>query len=111
MEKITLTPSAPYWWECPGCGFKNEEASLGESVVACDKCNQKFSLDESGDESTKIKKPTLVENLKLGNLKETCQAYLDNPEPDGDFEHYIFEEAMQAFFGRDVFDYINGRLK
>lgn len=48
------------------------------------------------------------------DLIEACQDYLDyidSPEyhEDGvdDYEHAIFEAALQAVFGRDVFDFVN----
>jgi hypothetical protein len=62
-------------------------------------------------------KPTLKANIDLEKLKEMCQDYIDElDEPDvcedvvGEQEHYIFEEALRALFGEDVFNWVNTKL-
>ena len=64
-----------------------------------------------------MKKPTLLnkEQIDLTDLKQICQDYInyiDNDEEysgDNDYSTYIFETAMQALLGKDVFEYVNER--
>ena len=65
-------------------------------------------------------KPVMLENPDLTPLKKICQEYIDllaDPNPAGlseadDFVHYIFEIALQTFFGEDVFkSYINKKVR
>ncbi len=58
-----------------------------------------------------------TEEVDLNELRKTCQAYIDfidNDEDyheDNDFDHYIFEKALQAIFGSDVWEFVNNRQK
>lgn len=62
-----------------------------------------------------MKKPEQLQNANLTQLRKICQDYLDFVDndkeysEDNDFNEYIFETAMQTFFGDKVFDYINKR--
>jgi hypothetical protein len=49
-------------------------------------------------------------------LRSLCQSYIDELAKeegyvDEDLEHYIFEAAMEACFGKDVWKWINARMK
>ncbi len=53
------------------------------------------------------------ENLNLQGLRQNCENYVNKviankgyPE-DSDDEHYIFEEALKAFYGKGIFEYLN----
>lgn len=46
-------------------------------------------------------KALCVEYLKLRQSPEYCS------DDGSDFEHYLFEEALKAVYGPNVFDYIN----
>ena len=56
-------------------------------------------------------KPKQVENPNWMPLREICQEYincLDSEEYcDDDFSHYIYETALRALFGKNVFDWVN----
>lgn len=63
-----------------------------------------------------MNKPELIHDNKidLTDLKKQCQEYIDylssdDFHEDGDSKRvpYIFESAMKALFGKNVFDYIN----
>jgi hypothetical protein len=60
-------------------------------------------------------KPELTGRIELENLLKLCKAYIENLDLNGyvdeDFEHYIFEAAMQTFYGGDIFKYINAKRK
>ena len=51
----------------------------------------------------------MIENPDLKNLKLTCQAWLDEYDPDygEDDMHHVYETAMETIFGKDVFKYLN----
>lgn len=65
------------------------------------------------------KKPEVgKDNIPLHNLIKSCQEYIDfidsvgeDYSEDGldDFEHRIFETAVTAVYGREVWDWINKR--
>jgi len=60
-------------------------------------------------------KPTQLKEPDFEELKKQCQAYIDyvasdDYHEDNDRDHYIFEEAMEAVFGKDVWKFINGRF-
>jgi len=55
-------------------------------------------------------RPMPIDNPKLDNLKALCEEYLDEVErgdEDTDTKHYLFEAAMEAFYGKEVWEYIN----
>ena len=53
--------------------------------------------------------------IDLTELRNVCQGYIDFIDndkeyyEDNNYDHYIFEKAMTAIFGKDVFDWINQR--
>lgn len=63
----------------------------------------------------KTDRPVLLEKRNYKTLTETLEGYLDyleSPEfsEDNDFETYIYEETLKAFYGDKVFDFINSRM-
>lgn len=60
------------------------------------------------------RKPALTDAFNFNDLQELCTDYLnsfDKYQPNPNLQNDIFESAMQTFFGKDVFDYINSRTK
>lgn len=59
--------------------------------------------------------PEPLENPDYTNLRDTCKGYLNELHEKGyaneDYSHYIFEEAMNAIYGKDVWKFINKKLK
>jgi hypothetical protein len=60
-------------------------------------------------------KPKVLEDMDLDHLIEQCQEYIDfidsdEYHEDGNDAHYIFEAAMMAVFGNDVFKWVNKRV-
>lgn len=55
--------------------------------------------------------PEPVEHPELAGLIDCCKSYIEevkeHGECDSDTRHYIFEEAMQAIYGKNIFDWIN----
>ena len=64
-----------------------------------------------------MKKPKQLntEEINLTALKEICQNYIDFVDndkeyhEDNDYDHYIFETAMETVFGKEVWNFINNR--
>jgi len=58
-------------------------------------------------------KPQQHESINIGSLRKICQFYIDDVHKDGyadyDYVHYIFEVAMGAVFGEDVWQWINAK--
>ena len=59
-------------------------------------------------------KPQQLKEVDLTGLRRVCQEYIDSLANDGwvddDLSYYIYEEAMQAIFGEDVFEWIDKQL-
>lgn len=50
----------------------------------------------------------------INDLKAICQSYInyvdsDNYHEDNDFKHYIFETAIETFFDKDVWKFLNSK--
>ena len=60
-------------------------------------------------------KPQQIDDPSLTNLRSMCQKYIDHiseRDPiDDDLKHYIFEAALEALFGADVWDFVNSRAR
>lgn len=60
-----------------------------------------------------MEKPKQIGEVDLQKLREVCQQYIDfidNDEEyhdDNDYDHYIFEKALEAIFGKEVWKFIN----
>lgn len=61
-------------------------------------------------------RPPLLDPPNFDLLKKTVVEYMDAVESveqggyvDEDFQHYIFEEAIKAFYGNDAWAFINER--
>lgn len=59
-------------------------------------------------------KPTRLDVVDATRLRNICQAYIDELDEKGwaddDTTHYIFEAAMEAVFGKDVWIWVNSKL-
>jgi DNA modification methylase len=66
-----------------------------------------------------IVKPIQLENPDLSDLREICQEYIDYVFEDPDYnedraakyDYYIYDEAISAIFGKDVWNNINERIE
>lgn len=63
-----------------------------------------------------MKKPEQLNVVDLVKLRELCQSYIDyldseDYSEDNDYDHYIFEEAMNALYGPSVWGYVNSKMK
>jgi hypothetical protein len=56
-------------------------------------------------------KPTLIELPDISKLSKMCQEYIDQLEEEeyvgDDFREYIFECALETFFGKEVWAFVN----
>ena len=63
----------------------------------------------------KAEKPALLAIFDIDDLEAICQQYIDelyNTErADDDLKQYIFEAAIEAFFGKGIWGWVNARLK
>lgn len=61
-----------------------------------------------------IKKPKQLETLDLEPLRKLCQGCIDCLARDGyvseDYDHYVYETAMETVFGKNVWEWVNSRL-
>ena len=68
-------------------------------------------LESRKKASREAAKPRQIENPDLTKLRRICQEYIDCKDTsaycDDDFGHWIYEAALMAFFGKDVFSWIN----
>jgi len=62
-----------------------------------------------------MSKPTKLENIEIDTLVQLCQDRIDEiadgDDVDSDLPHYIYEAAMEAVFGNNVWSWINERSK
>ncbi len=64
-----------------------------------------------------MEQPKQLETVDLQKLRKICQDYInfiDNDEKyseDNDYDHHIFEVAMETVFGKDVWNFVNNRRK
>lgn len=60
-------------------------------------------------------KPKQLPDKNFDNLIAMCQDYIDQVADKGwvddDLKHYIFEAAMGAVFGDEIWAFINSRLR
>jgi len=62
-----------------------------------------------------MEKPKPLEKIDPQELIEICQEYMDfidddeEYHEDNDYSSYIFEKAMEAVYGKDVWTFINAR--
>lgn len=65
------------------------------------------------DERELATMPKPVENPDWTEVKKMCQEVISQLAKDGwydeDLKHYIYESAMEAVFGKDVFTWMNKR--
>ena len=65
-----------------------------------------------------MEKPKQLETVNLTALRQACQEYIDWLDDDEeyfedgveDYEHEVMEKAMEAIFGKDVWDFINSKI-
>jgi len=57
-----------------------------------------------------MERPKQLDTIDLTALKEICSDYITEVELgdniDSDTDHYIFETAMEAIYGKDIFLYL-----
>jgi hypothetical protein len=75
----------------------------------------KAELERRERERAAGAKPRELELQTWGEVQKMCLDYIDEIDKNGwvddDLEHYIFEGAMSATFGPDVWGWINKKLK
>jgi hypothetical protein len=65
--------------------------------------------DEEPDEE-----PKQLTTVDTSSIRQICKEYIQcvkNGKEPKDAEHYIFEEALMAVYGKDIFNYVNTYLK
>lgn len=82
--------------------------------MALDSFSDKELKDElERRERTKPTAPPVLDNPNWKPLLDVCHDYLHELEvmgwADDDYKHYIYEAALDAIYGKDVWNFINGR--
>jgi hypothetical protein len=91
---------------------KKGEISYAQAIAWLEAQPPEF-IDNLFEELTEKKKqrPQLIDNPDLVPLKDLLEAGINHIAEHGreskDFEHYVFEECMIAFYGTDVWDWYN----
>lgn len=69
---------------------------------------------DEDDNMSEIYTPSPLAEPNFDRLRQECIAYIEwmqtaefHPDGGEDRMHWIFEEAMQAVFGKDIFDWVN----
>ncbi len=97
---------------------RNKEADENDLEVDFDKIEVGNSAHGyEGSKPIVVEKPKMLTDgeMNLTDLKDTCQGYIDfvwsdNFHEDNDYKAYIFETALQALFGKDVFESVNKKM-
>lgn len=69
---------------------------------------------EKREAQNRLPKPKIIERPTFDRLRVLCQSYVDGVDTDDlddDLKEYIFEAAMEAFFGDDYWEWNNLRLR
>ena len=86
----------------------NKGISYGHAAVIYDR-----KIEEQIQKE--IKRDRILHCRDLSKLKEICQEYIDFVDNDeeyheeNDYDNYVFEQAMEAIFGKNVWEFINNR--
>jgi flagellar biosynthesis chaperone FliJ len=78
--------------------------------------NAKKTVQKLEKQLENLTKPqrALISNMNLQPLINICTEYVEtgdyNNERD-DLEHYIFETALEMVYGKEVWNYINNKIK
>jgi hypothetical protein len=93
------------------------EVEIGEKKKEKIKKLSEFSEDELFEEiqrREKEKRPKPSIAADLTKLRNVCDEYLTWLERErrgnNNVEHFIFEEALKALYGQDIFSWINAHL-
>ena len=60
-----------------------------------------------------MNRPNIKKDIDLSRLIEVAENFMDEVdirEVSEDTEHYIFEKAMVALYGEDVWTYVNEKI-
>lgn len=72
-------------------------------------------LDKRKRQKDEAERPKQLEDVDLTQLRESCQYQIDHLATHGytakDADHYIYEAAMIAIFGKGVFQWINKKMR
>lgn len=65
-------------------------------------------------EKAEIEKPTPIEKPDFDRILASAEKHIeylasDDYCDDNEEEHYIYEDVMEAIYGKDVWDWINNR--
>ena len=72
--------------------------------------------EEPVKEKSVLEKPIPLADPNLHALQVICQKYIDaldkgHLEDANKLDHYIFEIALETLFGKNVWDYVNAKMK
>ena len=71
-------------------------------------------LEEELERRSKADPPKQVSDPDLTDLRKVCKHYIQSIAEqkgyDEDMEHYVFEAAVLAIYGPDIWEWINKRV-
>ena len=94
-------------------GYSKEEIKIMSLSHYSDDTLQK-ELNRRKENQDLNDKPVANEEIPTEEIKTLCLKHIDeieNGEIDRGTEHYIYEAAMEAVFGKDVWQWVNRNLK
>lgn len=83
------------------------------TMYECDGCGKPHMTREQAAECCPSSVPTMMVTPDIERLKLTLKHYItDLAEGNGheDDDHAIFEVAVEAFYGKNVWDWINKQM-
>lgn len=73
-------------------------------------------IERRDNEKKEAEKPIQIIEVDLTKLRKLCSDYIDfvaseDFHDDNDYEYYIYEMAITMFYGKNVWDWINKRIR
>jgi transcription initiation factor IIE alpha subunit len=93
----------------------SEEVSFDKMphFFICNVCYEKVNEEKAYSMGCKVETPKPLPNPDFSKVISQCQEYIKDLEEDGteddDSCHYIFESAMTAVFGSDVWKWVRSK--
>ena len=86
-----------------------------DNLKAFDTEQLEAELERRREEEEARNKPQPLADPNWFYVEKMCTSYVEElsigQRPHGDSKHYIFEAAMEAVFGREVWGWINKRSR
>jgi len=88
--------------------------AISKVVFLCESCHKQFETITEADQCCGRSIPSMMSAPQLDSLEEQLAYYIKSVAEKGevpkDADHYIFEAAVEAFYGKNIFHWINTKL-